>query len=93
MRVLLVAYTSAGNNYKEFAISLRKLGEKWWHYMDHIWLLKTDKTAEEVGSALAEMAKADGGNLLVIEVTGRAQGRLPRTSWRWINEHVATDDK
>ena len=48
MRVLLVAYTSAGNNYKEFAISLRKLGEKWWHYMDHIWLLKTDKTAEEV---------------------------------------------
>ena len=89
MRVLLVAFTATSEAiYKRIAEAIRESGEKWWHFMEPIWLVKTDKTADELGSTLAEVAKEVDGALLVVEVTGRAQGWLPRKSWKWINEHV-----
>ena len=91
MRVLLIAYSVKGPkaNYENLFETIKKSGEKYWHYLDSVWLIKTDKSADEVGRTLGGLLGSDReDHVLVIEVTGRAQGMLPSTAWDWINEHV-----
>lgn len=95
MRVLLVAYSVTGpkEQYSKFFEAIKECGEKWWHYLDSLWLIKTDKSANEVGEKLADTLEAKGqDNVLVIEVIGHAQGWLPPSAWSWINEHVPPKD-
>ena len=91
MRVLLIAYSLKGSkdSYTKLFQTIKESGEKWWHFLDSVWLIKTDKSASEVGHALADIVKGNSGDhVFVIEVTGRSQGWLPSKAWEWINENV-----
>ena len=92
MRVLLIAYTLTGPKakYTEFFDKIKESAEKWWHYLDSVWLVKTDKSANEIGNELGNILKNNDpkDHVLVIEVVGFAQGLLTRAAWDWINQHV-----
>ena len=90
-RVLLVACSGGEPKLNQnLSDAIKESGEKWWHYLDSVWLIKTDKSANDVGKELSAIVKADPkrANLLVVEVRGFAQGWLSSKAWEWINTHV-----
>jgi hypothetical protein len=88
MRVLLIACAvqNTSEEYQALSKAVEKLGERWWHYLECVWCVETEKTSNEVGMALSVLFKDT--RLLVTEVTGFSQGRLPDKAWEWLNEHV-----
>ena len=90
MRVLLVAHSSIAAKplHEKLSNAIKESGEKWWHYLDSVWLVKTDKSSHDVGMALRDAIGSSRTNILVIEVIGFAQGALPEKAWDWINENV-----
>ena len=87
MNVLLVAHSPAQtkSDYLRLQDAIRSSGTKWWHYLDSVWFIATDKTVEQVGR---ELPKIYDGLVLVIEVARPAQGMLPEEAWGWINDNV-----
>lgn len=91
MRVVLVAFEITKDIDRESVhAAIRKSGKRWWHYLDSVWMVQTNRSAHEIGTELAPLLKGD--NLLAIEVVGFAQGSLPSKAWDWINEHVPRQD-
>lgn len=86
--ILLVTYDLKGpaSNYKRLFEVLQS-HEKWSHYLASTWLLKTDKTPDQLIAELNPLV-VRGDRVLVIRIdTGvRANGRMPKDAWEWINQ-------
>ena len=93
MRVLLIAYSLKGkeSEYDHLFEVIKNSGTKWWHYLDSVWLIKTNKTADELGKELSEVVRKSEhkDHVMVIEVVGFSQGFMPSVAWDWINEHIS----
>lgn len=88
MNVYAICYelNRPGHSYKDMHKTIAEFGH-WWHQLDSTWLLRTEKTANEVARALrSHMAPND--RLLVIQVTDDYQGWLPKEAWEWIRKAV-----
>ena len=91
----MIAYDLQGpkNEYAPLFQAIQGTGTKWWHYLDSFWLVYTEESVEAVGLKLGDLIQKKDGSVLVMEVTGEAQGILPKESWKWINETAAEADK
>lgn len=59
----------------------------WWHYLKHSWIIKTDRTVQQVYDKLAEYLQ-DDMHLLVFELGKQRQGWLPKKAWGWLKKNV-----
>lgn len=73
--VYLVAYdlNSPGQNYQKVSVALETLSDRLCHFQKSVWLIRTDRTAQEVGEAI-RAATDRNDEYLVIEVAGNYYG-------------------
>ena len=57
-------------NYSELIEALKGY-DKWWHYLDSTWIIKTDYTAEEIRNNLKQHIDSND-ELLVAKLSGEA---------------------
>ncbi len=82
----LVAYElkTPDKDYKPLFDAIKGLGDKWWHYMDTVWLVHTDLTPSECSNRLQNEIDTHD-HLLVVDITNQSrQGWLPSKAWDWI---------
>lgn len=83
----LVAYDlpDPSDKYVDLFEELRDF-ENWWHFIDGVWLLYTDESADSIYDKL-EPHIDKKVNLLVIDVGDDSQGLLPKKAWKWIKKY------
>lgn len=89
MRLLLVTYVlnNPNKDYATFFDAINSNSSNWWHFLDHTWIVRTDKTADAFAKALyPTIVKND--LLLVIKISKEYQGWLPEEAWKWLNEQL-----
>lgn len=88
MKVYLVSYDYRGSaaSYEGLFKKLRKFSG-WWHYMKNTWLVRTEKSAQQIVEYL-EPELDDDISLIVVEVSGEYQGWLTEKAWKWIDRHL-----
>ncbi len=60
----------------------------WWHYMENVWIVCTDKSIATWQKWIACQLQ-EGGHLLLIELHhGERQGLLPQQAWTWLKGHI-----
>lgn len=76
-----------GQDYSKLIERIKEFGA-WWHHLDSIWLIKTERSAVEVRNALGALMDAND-ELLVIDVTGRSRAWSGFSSrgGSWIKEN------
>lgn len=92
-KIYLVAYDLPGSSdeYSDLFDELRK-SPRWWHYIDAVWLLSTDETANEIYARL-EPHLYEEINLFITEIGNDRQGWLPRKAWKWIRKHANRESR
>lgn len=86
MALLLVTYEhkSAGRDYTPFFEAIKTNANGWWHYLESVWIVNTDLSADAFAKKLfPHMTKSD--RLLVVRVTREHQGWLTEDAWNWLN--------
>lgn len=85
--IILVTYNlKPGKSNSSLLFDAIKSQGRWWHYLKNTWLLKTNKSPDEVFDALKPYLE-DGDRLLVTEMGSNRQGWLPQKAWDWIERH------
>ena len=92
-KTYLVAYDFPGSpdKYSDLFDELQK-SPKWWHWIDAVWLLRTDESANEIYARLEPHLDEDI-NLFITEIGNDHQGWLPSKAWKWIRKHVSRESR
>jgi hypothetical protein len=87
-KIYLVAYDFRGSsdNYSDLFDELQK-SPRWWHWIDSVWLLRTEESADEIYERLEQYLDNDI-SLFITEIGSDHQGWLPDKAWKWIRKHV-----
>lgn len=87
-KIYLVAYDFRGSsdNYFDLFDELQK-SPRWWHWIDSVWLLRTEESADEIYERLEPYLDNDI-SLFITEIGSDHQGWLPDKAWKWIRKHV-----
>ena len=78
---ILIAYdvhSQQTSGYSDLAEAIQSLGA-WWHHLETVWIVRSDKTPSEIRDKLATRIGADD-QLLVVDITG-----IP-AEWAGIND-------
>lgn len=84
--LLLITYDlkPSDKDYKPLYEAIKNVGNKWWHYMESVWLVHTDLSPSDCFERLKEYFTQDD-NCLIVDITGQSrQGWLPSKAWDWI---------
>jgi len=86
MAVLLVTYEfkTAGKDYSAFFETLKNTPQKWWHYLENVWIVETDLSADAFAKKLYPHFSQDD-RVLVTRITSDQQGWLQKEAWEWLN--------
>jgi hypothetical protein len=61
--------------------------ENWWNHIPGVYLVLSDKSANEISEAIRRYTK--DARLLVVEVNpAESEGWLPEVSWKWIRRRA-----
>ena len=92
-KIYLVAYDFPGSSdkYSDLFDELKK-SRGWWHYIDSVWLLNTDESADEIYERL-ERYLDDDINMFITEIGNDYQGWLPDRAWKWIRKHTNRESR
>ena len=64
----------------------------WWHHMQSIWLVVTEKDISDVSREIKRQMD-DKDNLFIVDITGRNRaGWLTQKAWSWISRRNAKGD-
>lgn len=87
--ILLISYDlkQPDRNYESLYESIKQCGTKWWHYLDSVWLIKTDLNPQQCFERLHR--KIDENDyLFIVEISKQShEGWLPNAAWEWIQEN------
>ena len=75
-----------GQDYAEFYEAIKALGA-WHHYLESMWLVDTQLSAEDIWNRLRPHVDTND-YFLVIGVTGDYAGWLPQEASNWMKEHI-----
>lgn len=84
--LVLITYDlkSPDKDYAPLYEAIKNCGDKWWHYLESVWLVHTNLTPNECFERLRENLDA-GDRCLVVQITNQLrQGWLPTKAWEWI---------
>lgn len=64
--------------------SIKQCGSVWWHYLDSVWIIRTDLSPAQCFERVhPNMDNND--YLFIVDITQRSrQGWLPTDAWEWI---------
>jgi hypothetical protein len=82
--ILLITHDLKGpvGTYAPLFQAIQKEGP-WAHYLASTWLVKTQRTPQQVGAMLIPLIK-QGDFLLVTQFSGQYWGWMPNAAWDWI---------
>lgn len=84
--LLLVTYDikSPDKDYIPLYESIKNSSKSWWHYMESIWIVKTELSPNEFFDRIKECLDTND-RCMVINITNcERQGWLPSKAWEWI---------
>lgn len=84
--ILLITYDlkTPGKDYTSLYESIKKCGSKWWHYLESVWIVKTELSPNECFERLKENIDKND-YCFIVDITGKErQGWLPSKAWEWI---------
>ena len=87
--ILLISYDlkRPGQTYSRLYEAIKSYGN-WWHYLESVWLIDTERTPREVFEHLApNIDKND--RMLVVEIKEGSWGWLPSEAWTWMRQRGA----
>ena len=92
-QIYLIAYdfTGSSDKYSDLFDELKK-SPRWWHYIDAVWLLSTDESANQIYTRL-EPYLNDDISMFITEIGNDHQGWLPDKAWKWIRKHVNRESR
>jgi hypothetical protein len=87
MRVLLIAYALRNRfkDYSPFFQAIKANSIQWWHFIDSIFIVYTNHSADEYAHFLYPHIE-NTDSLLVTRLQHEEQGWLPKEAWDWLNE-------
>lgn len=87
MSVLLITYAKKNflKDYSPLYEAIKSNSVAWWHYLDDVWIVNSNVSADEFAKRLLPHITTDD-RLLVTQLTGIHQGWLPPDAWKWLNE-------
>ena len=86
--IYLITYDlkKPGQDY-ESIYNIIKSANKWWHYLESTWLIKTNDSVDSWNDKL-KVAIDKNDRLLIVNITKqKRQGWLPTEAWDWIREN------
>jgi hypothetical protein len=88
---ILIAYDihpAMGPGYDNLVQAIQSMGA-WWHHLETVWIVRTEKAPEEIRDALKVYVGADD-QLLVLDITGDKAGwvGVSDAGSRWLQENV-----
>lgn len=87
--LLLISYDlrTSDKDYTSLYDGIKANCSKWWHYMDSVWLVKTQLTPNEFMERLKDKIDKED-RVFIVEITKQQrQGWLPSKAWNWIKEN------
>lgn len=65
--------------------------EDWKHPLESMWLIRTQKTADQISDILRREGRMDANDLLFVSKidTNDKQGWLPKSTWEWFRQYNA----
>lgn len=77
---------SYGFDYSEMTNEIKKT-EKWWHYLEHSWIIVTNETSKEIWDRLEPYVNKKE-NLFIAKLDcDDMQGWLNKKAWDWIEKY------
>ena len=58
----------------------------WWHYLESTWIIKSEKTPKEISNIIKSHID-ENDRLIIIQVTNKFKGWLPKKAWEWIKRN------
>jgi len=88
MAIYAISYDlkKPGQNYDDLYEELKSFGG-YWHYLDSIWLVSTDLSADQMSERMKIHTDANDF-FLIIRVVADYQGWLPKEAWDWIHQNI-----
>jgi len=89
--VYLITYdlNAEGQDYNLLYEKIKSLGE-WFHPLESVWFLRpllNILSATDISTTLRDDMD-NNDSLFVVEISGKdRQGWMPKTAWKWLNDH------
>ena len=87
--IILITYDlhNSDKDYQNLCENIKQCGTTWWHYLESVWLVRTDLTPNECYERIKPSIEEDD-NVFIVEITGQnRQGWLPSKAWEWIRNN------
>lgn len=87
--LILITYDlkQPDRNYEPLYLAIKQCGDKWWHYMDSVWLVHTNLNPQQCFDRL-RLSLDENDYVLVLDITRQQrQGWLPKDAWDWVKEN------
>ena len=84
--LLLISYDlkSSDKDYNPLYEGIKNNCSKWWHYMESVWIVKTDNTPNSYVDMLKDKIDKED-RLFVVDISHqKRQGWLLSKAWDWI---------
>ena len=75
-----------GRDYESLYDAIKSCGA-WWHYLESTWIVDTSLDAQEIWDKIGIHCDSND-RVLVISLSSRKQGWLPKDAWEWINDRL-----
>lgn len=90
---ILIAYDihpATGPAYDNLVQAIQSMGA-WWHHLETVWIVRSERTPEEIRDALKAYVGTDD-QLLVLDITGDRAGwaGVSDTGSRWLEDNVTS---
>lgn len=93
--LLLISYDlkQPDRDYSSLYDTIKNAGSSWWHYLESVWIIKTDMSVDCCSNLL--LRNMDTNDLLfVVDITGKkSQGWLPSKAWEWLKSQDINNSK
>jgi hypothetical protein len=87
MIILISADLKSNKSYEGFYDTITS-APLYWHYLERLWLVKTDESTKEWSNRLRTHIDESTDHIFVAEVDIKNyNGWLPKKAWGWIREH------
>jgi hypothetical protein len=89
MSVLIITYDlkTTGHNYTPLYEALQNQGP-WAHYLASTWLIKTEKSPQQMYESLAAHITTND-SILITTIHAPYWGYLPKDAWDWLSRNLA----
>ena len=87
--ILLISYDlkQPDRDYSNLYETIKNAGAAWWHYLESIWIIKTNLSVQECSNLLRNNMDAND-YLFVVDITYKEyQGWLPSKAWEWFRQN------